>query len=265
MLALAAVLTGCQDGMPPVATATPVPQATATATLMPEPTATPVGGSRLVLQAEALSDKLISPSELDEARSILLRRIEKMDVVTSSVQVESGNKLVVEMRGLDLDEEDAARLVRTGLLEIVDGGSEPLTPGYVITTTLGPATPEQVEAGGTYTGDVEEFRTIISGEDIQGDKVEVTRDQAGQPMVTFTLNAGGAQKLAEFTEQSIGNYMPIVLDKMVISVPIIRSTIPSGEGVISGLSLDEAKALAGVLASGTLPVKLTLLEIEQIR
>jgi preprotein translocase subunit SecD len=265
MLALAAVLVGCSDGMPPVATPMPSPQATATATLVPEPTATPVGGLRLVLRAEALPDRLILPDEMEEARRILVRRIEETEIVASSVEVESGNRLVVEVRGAGLNEEDAAGLVRMGLLEIVDGGSEPLTEGYVITTTLGPPTPEQAEAGGTYTGEVEEFQTIISGEDIERDKVEVTQDQAGQPMVAFTLNADGAKKLAEFTADNIGNYMPIVLDKMVISSPVIMGAISGREAVISGPSLKEAKELAVLLASGTLPVKLSVLEIEQLR
>ena len=91
----------------------------------------------------------------------------------------------------------------------------------------------------------------------------MTFDQAGQAQVAFTLQGEGPDKFRDFTQANVGKYMPILLDKRVISVPVIQGPIPNGQGVItmgSGAAnaLGEARVLAQQLKYGALPVSLTL-------
>ncbi len=109
------------------------------------------------------------------------------------------------------------------------------------------------------------YKTIITGEDIDGNKVTVQiNPTTGAPEVLFVLKGDGPRKLADFTSANVGKYMPIVLDKRVISSPKIQSAIPNGQGVITGLSRDEARRLAIQLRSGALPLNLRLLESRKI-
>jgi preprotein translocase subunit SecD len=86
----------------------------------------------------------------------------------------------------------------------------------------------------------------------------------GRPQVLFVLKGDGPNKLAEHTSANVGKFMPIVLDKRVISSPQIEGAITGGQGVITGLTLEEARRLAIQLRSGALPLNLRLLESRKI-
>jgi preprotein translocase subunit SecD len=76
--------------------------------------------------------------------------------------------------------------------------------------------------------------------------------------VAFTLKGQGSDAFGDFTSANVGKFMPILLDKRVISAPQIQAPIIGGSGVITGLSLQEARVLAQQLKYGALPVSLTL-------
>src|SRR6185437_12930083 len=68
------------------------------------------------------------------------------------------------------------------------------------------------------------------------------------------------KRFERFTGSNIGNRLAIVLDKVVISAPVINGKI-SDNGVIDGLSgHDEAADLALNLRAGSLPATLRPLE-----
>lgn len=86
-------------------------------------------------------------------------------------------------------------------------------------------------------------------------------DENGQPAVSFRLNALGARKFSEITSKNVGKPFAIVLDKKVISAPVIQTAITGGSGIITGhFSTTEARQLAILLRSGALPADLNILE-----
>ncbi|MDQ3927681.1 MAG: protein translocase subunit SecD, partial [Chloroflexota bacterium] len=62
----------------------------------------------------------------------------------------------------------------------------------------------------------------------------------------------------------IGTYAPLVLDKKVISTPLIQAPIPNGEMVTTGLSEPRARELVAILKAGALPTRLELVETQQL-
>ncbi|MEO6457853.1 MAG: protein translocase subunit SecD [Chloroflexia bacterium] len=109
------------------------------------------------------------------------------------------------------------------------------------------------------------FKVVVNGDEIDGNKVTVSRDPTtNAPQVVFYLKGDGPRKLADFTSANIGKYMPIVLDKKVISNPTIQGVIAGGNGVITGLTLEEARRLSVQLKYGSLPVSLRTLESRKI-
>ncbi|RME10421.1 MAG: protein translocase subunit SecD, partial [Aquificota bacterium] len=99
---------------------------------------------------------------------------------------------------------------------------------------------------------------VITGADLK--TAYTTTDEFGMPAVGFELAGRGSEVFAQATEQNIGRRLAIVLDKRVISAPVIRSRI-SDRGQISGnFTPEEAKELAIVLRAGALPTKVNFLQ-----
>jgi preprotein translocase subunit SecD len=103
----------------------------------------------------------------------------------------------------------------------------------------------------------------MTGDTIEN--VQVSRDPSGQYVIQFRLNPEGAEIFADYTTQHVGEYLGIVLDKTVISAPIVNEPITEGEGVISGaFTLESANNLAVQLRYGSLPIPLKVVESRTI-
>jgi preprotein translocase subunit SecD len=121
-------------------------------------------------------------------------------------------------------------------------------------TTGTAATPSPTPYGGKV------YNVVVSGSQIDGTKVQVQYDPTtGAPLVAFGLKGTGPQELANFTREHVNQFMPIVLDKKVISSPVIKSVIDGGSGVIEGMTSKEANDLVIQLRYGALPVPLDVI------
>ncbi len=105
-----------------------------------------------------------------------------------------------------------------------------------------------------------ETRVIVSGENLV-DAQAAFDQQTSEPLVSFRFDTKGAQRFGQTTQQSVGKPFAIVLDKEVISAPVIREPILQGTGQISGnFSVEGANDLAVLLRAGALPATLTVIE-----
>ena len=85
--------------------------------------------------------------------------------------------------------------------------------------------------------------------------------QEGQAVVSFRFDGVGARRFGDVTRKNVGQPFAIVLDKEVISAPVIREPILGGSGIISGnFTIHSAQELALLLRAGALPAPLTILE-----
>ena len=83
--------------------------------------------------------------------------------------------------------------------------------------------------------------------------------------VDFRLTKEGARIFGEVTTRLVGQQLAIILDREVVSDPVIREPITGGSGNISGnFSEPEAKDLALVLNAGALPVELERRAVETV-
>ena len=88
--------------------------------------------------------------------------------------------------------------------------------------------------------------------------------QGGNPYVSMTMNAEGANVWARLTKDNIGKQVAIVLDGMVYSYPTVQSEISGGNSQITGnFDLEEATDLTNVLKSGKLPAPAKIIQ-EQV-
>ena len=86
----------------------------------------------------------------------------------------------------------------------------------------------------------------------------------GNPTVSMSMNAEGANIWARLTKDNIGKQIAIVLDGLVYSYPTVNSEITGGNSEISGnFNVEEATDLTNVLKSGKLPAPAKIIQ-EQV-
>src|ERR1700722_17442002 len=94
--------------------------------------------------------------------------------------------------------------------------------------------------------------SAVSGKDLRD--AQPSRDQSGQPRVSFPLTGEGGQRFYNFTSAHVGDGLAVVLDGKVQEVANIHEAIRD-RGEISGghMSEQSSKDLSMILRSGALP------------
>ncbi|WP_194776011.1 protein translocase subunit SecDF [Pararhodonellum marinum] len=88
-----------------------------------------------------------------------------------------------------------------------------------------------------------------------------TLDQTSRPAVSMQMNSEGARRWRKLTADNIGRRIAVVLDNYVYTAPTVQGEIPSGQSEITGnFTIEEAKDLANILKSGTLPAPTKIVE-----
>ena len=102
-------------------------------------------------------------------------------------------------------------------------------------------------------------RIGVSGDNLIDANASV--DQFNQPVVSIRFDSTGSRRFADLTSKHTGQRFAIVLDNKVISAPVIREAIPSGNAQISGnFTFESANDLAILLRAGSLPAPISILE-----
>ena len=104
----------------------------------------------------------------------------------------------------------------------------------------------------------------LDGSAVTDARVSYNNQSNGNPTVSMTMNAEGANTWARLTKENIGRQIAIVLDGTVYSYPVVNSEITGGSSEISGnFDIEEATDLTNVLKSGKLPAPATIVQ-EQV-
>ncbi|MFZ2100635.1 MAG: protein translocase subunit SecDF [Oricola sp.] len=105
-----------------------------------------------------------------------------------------------------------------------------------------------------------ETREIVTGENLEDAQAGFDQ-RTNEPIVSFRFDGTGAQRFGRATQENVGRPFAIVLDKQVISAPVIREPILGGSGQISGsFTVEGANDLAILLRAGALPLTPTFVE-----
>jgi protein-export membrane protein SecD len=103
---------------------------------------------------------------------------------------------------------------------------------------------------------------------VSGEMLEDARPgfdgNTNEPVVSFTLNASGAQRFGRVTGQNINRQFAIVLDDEVISAPVIRAQIFANGQISGDFTVEETNDLSLLLRSGALPAPLEVVEERSI-
>jgi preprotein translocase subunit SecD len=250
------------------------------------------GGLRVLLEPKDIPCDQVKTETIGVAKAIIEQRVNALGVVEPVIQTQGTCRIVVELPGISNPEEAIKTFGSTGLLEFIDAETTPLDIGTAVETTglatvhvpgqpaptpapTLPPTPTPVitaTATVTATGTVTEtqpitatkvYTTVMTGQYLAS--ASVAFDQANQPYIQFSLTSDGGKIFGEYTSAHVNQFLAIVLDKRVISCPVIKSAITGGSGVIEGkFTVQEANNLVIQLKYGALPVALKVVETTNV-
>ena len=187
------------------------------------------GGTHVVLQAVDTPDAKVDNDAVDRVVKIIERRVNELGLTEPTIQRQGKDRIIVELPGVKDPDKAIAMLGRTALLEFKDVSG----------------------------------KTVLTGKDLKNSKAHV--GQNNQAVVGLEFNEEGAKKFASLTAQNIGKPISILLDGDVLTSPVVQEVITGGNAQISGSrNVEEAEHLAILLRSGSLPVKVEVMETRTV-
>lgn len=190
---------------------------------------------------------VLSQDELMVTRAILSQRFSSFGLPEASVQATTANghpAILVELphfggnEGLTIN-----TLLENGVLEFWDTGFTRMNRG----TTLDPGRYTQYNPGD---------RPRFTGQDLDPNSLAVTEDQAGRPLIDFSMKGDAIQRFRLFTAKNIGHFLTITLDGKVLESAVIQSPITGQTILVGPFTQQQARALVAALRYGSLPVEL---------
>ena len=192
----------------------------------------------------------LKTSSQDQALEIVRRRIDEIGTNEPNILKRGNDRVLVELPGLD----DPMRI--KSLL----GKTANLSFRFVSNDNQDSFGVEKLKYENDIDEDFVSKRIILSGDNLL-DAQPRMNNQTNETVVSFTLDRVGAKRFGKATSSGIGKQLAIVLDGKIISAPVIRDTIASGNGQISGgFTFQSATDLALLLRSGALPAPLNIIE-----
>jgi hypothetical protein len=210
-------------------------------------TACPEAGPRR--QVVLVTEGTVLPAVQQQAADILRTRLSAYDCGKPTVSVD-GNRLRLRTTAGAL--EHLGELIAQGNLEFREvQQAKPVTRCEAAKVTRPAARLTACSKDGS-------LQYLLAPAAVIGTDVKSAKAARAAPewhvIVSFT-NAGH-ERFTKLTKQLVGRQLAIVLDGVVISAPMIQERI-DGDAQISGSFTEQsAKALAKVLESGVLPVRL---------
>jgi preprotein translocase subunit SecD len=197
------------------------------------------GGTQLTLQADMTNvpdDQ--KATAMQGVINVIQRRVNAYGVAEAEIQTLGSDRVIVQLPGVK-DIEEAKKLIgQTAKLEFKEQDAS----GQFVPAT-GQLNGQTVALTGAYL--------------VPGHQQVTFASRAGLPDVAFEFNSDGAQLFQEITSRLVGKPLGIYLDGEQISAPTVQAVL-SSSGVITGLSLEQARLLALQLNAGALPVPVSI-------
>jgi protein-export membrane protein SecD len=247
------------------------------------------------------SAEYIRKRAVEQALETLRDRVNETGVKEPTIMQKGGNRITVQLPGMDNIQEAVAAIGTTAVLEfmMVD---EDISPDQIEKVLL--EAEKQLDTANysddralsdwlvrtgripdgdrllwKYERDVDgkEMRInalvvkdeiVLTGDDIND--AHVSMNQYNEPYVSMAFKPRGARIFSEVTGQNVGKRFAIVLDSRMRSAPVIREKIAGGMASIEmggggyQEQLADASVLSLVLRTGALPAPVTIAEVRVV-
>ncbi len=212
-------------------------------------------GNVLTVQLSEAERAATDSRTMQQSLEIIRRRVDEVGTREPTIQRQGTDRILIQVPGIGSAAE----------LKALIGTTAKLTFNPVVGRTTDPKAdpgprnlllPSMDEKGQFY---IVEQTPVVTGEELTD--AQPSFDQNSRPAVSFRFDPAGGRKFGDYTANNIGRPFAIVLDKEVISAPVIQSHISGGSGIITGnFTVEESTKLAVLLRAGALPAEMTFLE-----
>ena len=220
------------------------------------------GELRLIASLKPEAQKRIQDGAVQQNITILRNRVNELGVAEPIVQQQGGDRVVVQLPGV----QDTARakdiLGRTASLEIRMVNDEPGALEAAIAGQPPFGSDVFTERGGAPL--LVRRQVVLTGDRIN-DAQPGFDQRNNEPAVHVNLDGTGARIFKEITRENVGKRMAIVLVEKgkaeVVTAPVIREEIGGGRVQISGrMTTREANDIALLMRAGALAAPMEIVE-----
>tara|TARA_B100001939_G_scaffold121489_1_gene105283 strand:- start:915 stop:2456 length:1542 start_codon:yes stop_codon:yes gene_type:complete len=191
-----------------------------------------------------------------QSLEIIRKRVDEVGTNEPIIQVQGKQRVLVQLPGLENPDRIKSLLGQTAKMNFRMVDEKAMSLLGEKKYFVGSEVLEGDDFGINY---IVKKRIGVSGDNLVDANASV--DQFNRPIVSIRFDSIGSRKFADLTAKNVGKRFAIVLDKKVISAPVIREAIPSGSAQISGnFSFDSANDLAILLRAGSLPAPISIIE-----
>ncbi|NCP12206.1 MAG: protein translocase subunit SecD [Sphingomonadales bacterium] len=223
-----------------------------------------VDSTRIVMTPTEAGTRNFIDNAMEAARDIVDRRVNALGTREPTIIRQGDDRIVVQVPGLSDPQALKDLLGQTARLEfkMVDLNANPAD----IANGIAPVGSEIVPYPDDPRGAIAVKRQVLISGDQLVDANQGFDQQDNRPVVNIRFDAQGANTFARTTQQNVGKPFAMVLDGKVLSAPNINEPIIGGQAQISGnFTTESANALAISLRSGSLPVKLKVVEERTVK
>jgi len=218
--------------------------------------------SKLVASLKPEAQKRIQDGAVQQNITILRNRVNELGVAEPIVQQQGGDRVVVQLPGV----QDTARakdiLGRTASLEIRMVNEEPGALEQALAGQVPLGSDLFIERSGAPV--LVKRQVVLTGDRIN-DAQPGFDSRTNEPAVHINLDGTGGRIFKELTRENVGKRMAIVLVEKgkaeVITAPVIREEIGGGRVQISGrMNTREANDIALLMRAGALAAPMEIVE-----
>ncbi len=203
---------------------------------------------------------------VSQSIEVVRKRIDEMGTREPTIERQGDDRIVVQVPGLANPEHLKQILGKTAKMtfQLVDEAAEGAGASQRGVAPIGDdiLPLQRGPKGEKYPPIVVQKRVMVAGDRLTD--AQAGFDQRnGEPIVSFTFDSVGAHEFADVTKSfpPRTQRFAIVLDKQIISAPMIDEPILGGSGQIQGsFTAQSANDLATLLRAGALPAPLKVIE-----
>ena len=194
--------------------------------------------------------KRIKKNAMEQSLEIIRSRIDELGTREPTIIAQGEERILIELPGIKNPKR---------IKEII-GTTAKLTFRFIADNDAKKQSYEKLQSKNNLETYNVQKKLVLSGEHLT-DAQPGFDNLNNSSVVNFKLDGFGAKKFAYATKNNIGKRLAIIIDDKVVSAPVVRDAITTGNGQISGsFSVEEANNLSIVLRSGALPAPMSIIE-----
>ena len=205
---------------------------------------------KIIINLSEAYKKRIKKNAMEQSLEIIRSRIDELGTREPTIIAQGEQRILIELPGIKNPKR---------IKEII-GTTAKLTFRFIADNNAKKASYEKLQTKNELETYNVQKQLVLSGEHLT-DAQPGFDNLNNSSVVNFKLDSFGAKKFAYATKNNIGKRLAIIIDNKVVSAPVVRDAITTGNGQISGsFSVEEANNLAIVLRSGALPAPMSIIE-----